>query len=116
MARSFENRLSTERGLQAIVAPTCASLASCRPVHNREFKQDPAPQAFTARLILGLSTGKVKWLTFSWKSLEICNLCPKCGSLLPAAHRTVRMGIGLGCSISARATPFFPLPFTRYIA
>src|SRR2546426_3012217 len=47
IARSFENRLSTDLGLQAIVAPTCASFSSQSLSKDRGFLQDSARQHLT---------------------------------------------------------------------
>src|SRR5713101_8277720 len=41
MARSFENRLSTDLGLQAIVAPTCASSSSGGSIVGRSVADGP---------------------------------------------------------------------------
>ena len=63
IARSFENRLSTDLGLQAIVAPTCASFLSQSLSRTAGSCKIPRDNTLRTGLILGPCLPKVKSLT-----------------------------------------------------
>src|SRR5882724_8899114 len=116
IARSFENRLSTDLGLQAIVAPTCASFSSV-PVKDRGFVQDSARQHLTNGANIRALPAQSQIIDFGPQPLPTQMLTHRSAhSARGAIQRTVRTAAGRGLSTSARATPFLPRPFTRYIA